>query len=265
MAKGRLVVVGTGLITPAHLSLEAKSYIESCEVMHYLMTDALAEPFLKELSSKNKNSICKDLGDFYFKGKNRLESYNMMVDEILADVRAGKSVCAVFYGHPGVFVYPSHKSITIAKSEGHEAKMLPAISAEDCLVADLGMDPGTLGCQNYEATQLLFYQHQVNVCAPLILWQVGVVGDVTMSTELVPAKKGVDMLKDKLFNWYPQTHEVILYEAATLPLMPPRIDVKTIAGLKEEDINIITTLIIPALSKPALDDSFCKKWGVQIN
>jgi len=29
--------------------------------------------------------------------------------------------------------------------------MLPGISAEDCLVADLGIDPASSGCQSYEA------------------------------------------------------------------------------------------------------------------
>jgi hypothetical protein len=33
--------------------------------------------------------------------------------------------------------------------------MLPGISAEDCLFADLGIDPGIYGCQSYEATDFL--------------------------------------------------------------------------------------------------------------
>ena len=34
-----------------------------------------------------------------------------MVERILAPVRAGKQVVAAFYGHPGVFVQPSHEAI----------------------------------------------------------------------------------------------------------------------------------------------------------
>jgi len=32
--------------------------------------------------------------------------------------------------------------------------MLPGISAEDCLFADIGVDPGIYGCQSFEATDL---------------------------------------------------------------------------------------------------------------
>ena len=64
-----------------------------------------------------------------------------MAEAILEPVRAGKRVCAAFYGHPGVFVLPSHDAISRARAEGFEATMLPGVSAEDCLVADLGVDP----------------------------------------------------------------------------------------------------------------------------
>jgi hypothetical protein len=35
--------------------------------------------------------------------------------------------------------------------------MLPAISAEDCLFADLGVDPADHGCPSYEATDFLVH------------------------------------------------------------------------------------------------------------
>jgi precorrin-2 methylase len=60
-------------------------------------------------------------------------------------VREGLNVCAAFYGHPGVFVYASHQSIRLARAEGFEAQMLPGISAEDCVFADLGIDPENMG------------------------------------------------------------------------------------------------------------------------
>src|SRR5437773_2103233 len=74
-------------------------------------------------------------------GKPRRETYAEMVEELLAPVRAGHNVCAAFYGHPGVFVNPGHEAIRRARAEGFPARMLPAVSALDCLVADLGIDP----------------------------------------------------------------------------------------------------------------------------
>lgn len=262
MKKGSLTIVGTGILTPAHLSQESISHIKSADLVHVLVPDPLG---LSTITKLNPN--IKNLGDLYFKqdsdknGKNRLDGYNLMVEAILCDVRDGLKVCAIFYGHPGVFVYPSHVSIEKAKSEGFEAKMLPAISAEDCLFADLGVDPGDLGCQAYEASQFIFYKHTINTNAALILWQLGVVGDVTL-TKLKPANDGLRMLKDKLLNYYPEEQEIVLYEATTLPIMPPRIETILLKDLDFAKVKTITTGYIAPLKDPELDLTFCKKWQV---
>src|SRR5205823_7959491 len=82
-------------------------------------------------------------------------AYDAMTEEILELVRRDLDVCAAFYGHPGVFCAPAHESVRRARAEGFEATMLPGISAEDCLFADLGLDQGATGCQRYEATAFL--------------------------------------------------------------------------------------------------------------
>ena len=261
---GNLVVVGTGILTPAHLSQESIAHIKSADVVHALIPDPLG---LSTVQKLNKN--IKNLDVLYYKpqdaihGSNRIDGYNKMVDSIMADVRDGLNVCAIFYGHPGVFVNPSHAAISKAKNEGFEAKMLPSISAEDCLFADLGIDPGYMGCQAYEATQFMFYNHSVNIHSALILWQIGVVGDETMQ-KFSPSKNGLAMLKERMLEWYPKEHELILYEAATLPIIPPRIDTILLENLTSISVKTITTMYIPPISKPKLDLEFCKKWGVDI-
>ena len=262
MNEGSLVVVGTGILTPAHLSQESINRIETADIVHALVPDALGMSCIKKLNSNIKN-----LGDLYYdpnsdkNGSNRLEAYNLMVESILTDVRSGLKVCAIFYGHPGVFVYPSHVSIEKAKEEGFEAKMLPAISAEDCLFADLGVDPGEMGCQAYEASQFMFYKHTINVHAALILWQIGVVGDETL-TKLEPSENGLAMLQEKLLGYYPDDHKITLYEASTLPIMPARIEKAKLSDLIQSKVKTITTLYTPPLKNPDLDQEFCDKWGV---
>jgi precorrin-6B methylase 1 len=265
MIKGSLVVIGTGILTPAHLSQESINRIETADIVHVLVPDPLGLSTITKLNPKIKN-----LADLYFNastgenGANRLEAYNLMVSSILSDVRAGLKVCAIFYGHPGVFVYPSHVCIKIAKTEGFDAQMLPAISAEDCLFADLGIDPGDLGCQAYEASQFMFYKHSINTNAVLILWQIGVAGDETL-TKLVPAENGLAMLTEKLRKFYPEEHKVTLYEASTLPITPPRIEEIAIGALPLARVKTITTLFVPPISNPELDLDFCNKWNIDSN
>jgi hypothetical protein len=94
------------------------------------------------------NPASQSLFGLYSSGKDRMTSYREMVERMLNPAREGKSVCGVFYGHPGVFVFPSHEAIWQARQEGVPAKMLPAVSAEDCLFADLGFGPAIPGCQS---------------------------------------------------------------------------------------------------------------------
>ena len=107
-----------------------------------------------------------------------------MAEAILEPVRAGKRVCAAFYGHPGVFVLPSHEAIARARAEGFDATMLPGVSAEDCLVADLGVDPARNGLQSYEAGDFLRRRPAIEPTTALVLWQIGVVGARTHSASV---------------------------------------------------------------------------------
>jgi hypothetical protein len=87
-------------------------------------------------------------------------------------------VCVVFYGHPGVFVQPAHEAIRVARLEGFTARMLPGISAEDCLFADIEVDPGVYACQSFEATDFLVRKRKFDPRSPLVLWQIGSIGDL---------------------------------------------------------------------------------------
>lgn len=105
---------------------------------------------------------------------------------MLQDVRAGKNVFGIFYGHPGVFVACTHRALAIARAEGYEGKMLPGVSAEDYMFADLGFDPAILGCANFEATALLLRDTPLDPTMNNIIWQVGCVGVGDMVFDVRP-------------------------------------------------------------------------------
>lgn len=103
---------------------------------------------------------------------------------MLNEVRAGQNVLGIFYGHPGVFVSPSRRALAIAREEGHAAKMLPGVSSEDYMFADLEFDPAIHGCCAFEATHLLVKNTPLDTSVNNILWQVGGVGVTKMDFEV---------------------------------------------------------------------------------
>jgi uncharacterized protein YabN with tetrapyrrole methylase and pyrophosphatase domain len=218
----------------------------------------LASNGIIELWLAKMHPDVRSLQQYYQEGKSRMSTYRQMVDAMLTEVRAGKKVCGAFYGHPGVFAWPTHKAIEIARSEGYRAHMEPGVSAEDCLYADLGIDPGKYGCQHYEASQLMLYRRRIDTSAYLVVWQVGVAGDQSLARFSTGAAYR-QVLIDVLARDYPLHHEAIIYEAATLPINQPRIERITLAELTNASVDMHVTLVIPPAKALQPDDEIRKR------
>jgi precorrin-3B methylase len=256
LPSGSLVCVGLGMTLGSHLGPLARSHIEQSDVVFAGLSDGIVELWLQKM-----HPDVRSLQPYYREGKSRMQTYRQMVEAILTEVRAGKQVCGVFYGHPGVFAWAPHKSIEVARSEGYPAHMEPGISAEDCLYADLGIDPGRFGCQHYEASQLLFYQRRVDPTAYLVLWQVGLVGDQSLARFSTGAAYR-QLLVDVLARDYPLEHEVIIYRTATLPIQQARIERVTLGELPQADIDMADTVVIPPARAMQVDHEMRAKLDV---
>ena len=242
MSRGSLVCVGVGMTLGSHLTPLARSHIEKADVVFAAVSDGVMELWLARM-----NPDVRSLQRYYREGKSRLETYRQMVDAMLAEVRAGKRVCGAFYGHPGVFTWPTHKAIELARAEGYAAHMEPGISAADCLYADLGIDPGKYGCQHFEASQFMLYRRRVDTAAYLVLWQIGVAGDRSLRRFSTGAPHR-GLLAEVLCRDYDPTHEVILYKAVTLAISRPEIVRLPLAALPEAKCDMHSTLVVPPRS-----------------
>lgn len=243
MRQGSLICVGTGIMLGAHLAPLSRNYIHEADVLFVLMADALTEQWLLDMHPN-----ARSLQPYYQQGSSRQQSYQLMVKAMLAEVVAGNKVVGAFYGHPGVFAWVPHEAVRQAHKLGYFSKMLPGISAEDCLYADLGIDPGRYGCQLYECSQFMFYQRTIDTAAYLILWQLGIAGDRSLARFNTPTSYR-QLLVDYLGQFYPKTHNITLYEAASLPTGQPRIDTLPLNELARATVAGKTTLVIPPATK----------------
>lgn len=246
--RGSLVCVGLGMMLGAHLGPRARAHIEHAEVVFAALSDPLVELWLQGM-----HPDVRSLQPHYGEGKSRLDTYDGMVETMLAEVRAGHRVCGAFYGHPGVFALAPHQAIARARQEGFQAHMEPGISAEDCLYADLGIDPGTCGCQHYEASQFMFFRRRIEPSAYLVLWQIGIAGDRSLR-RFATGPGHRQLLVDLLAEDYPLRHEVIAYEAATLATSAPRMGRMPLSELVHAELSLHTTLVIPPVRAPQRND-----------
>lgn len=257
MKAGSLTIVGTGIQVGAHTTQEAIAHIRRADRVLYVMADQLAQDWLDSL-----NPNTESLFRFYGNGKPRFETYRQMVDRMLELVREGLHVCAAFYGHPGVFVNPSHEAVRRAREEGFEAQMLPGISAEDCLFADLGIDPGPVGCQSFEATDFLLTHRRFDAGSALVIWQAGCVGDLTFQSQEY-SQQGLQVLVDVLLRTYPPEHEVVIYQAAHYLVCDPVIERRPLRELAAKPINAATTLYLKPLEVRAPDPEMARLLGLE--
>lgn len=257
MPPGSLTIVGTGIQLVGDLTLAAQGWIEQADKVLFAVADPVTAEWLRTL-----NPTAEAL-PYNTHHPRRRALYQEIVERILIEVRRGLRVCAVFYGHPGVFTDPAHEAIRQARREGFPARMLPGISAQACLFADLDLDPGRNGCQSFEATDFLIRRRKFDPTSALILWQIAVIGNLGFHKERGPAY-GLTVLSEVLATQYSPDHEVIVYEAAVYPVCQPMIQRLPLARLPEAQITEVSTLYVPPKGPAPVDVEMMARLGMDM-
>ena len=213
MAKGSLVVVGTG-IAVGQLSMEVRSWICNAGKVLYCVADAATERLLLNLILLLSRCMCfmekvnRD-GKLTRRWSNGLWSVCGRLRCVRGLLRSPRDICGSF-----------DKAIALARAEGFPAQMLPAVSSLDCLFCDLGVDPAT-GCQIYEATDLLLRRRPIDVHSHTIIWQIAATGDLGFSYKGYTGKNLSVLLRYLLIH-YSGDQEATIYEAAQYPVLRSR-------------------------------------------
>lgn len=239
MNNSRLIVVGCGIKFVSHLTVEVKAAIEQSDKVLYLVNEPAMKVWIKKHAKQ-----AQSLDFLYGAATNRQHSYQAISDYILDALEEDKSLCVVLYGHPSVFATPALDAVSRAKTAGIDCQILPGISAEDCLFADLAIDPGDRGCLSFEASYFLLYQPTFTHQCHLVLWQAAVIGMQGHPPEDHDPRPGLALLSQYLLTFYPEKHPIVSYQAAQYPQFSPIIKVIQLGQLATEVIPRLATLYI---------------------
>jgi len=252
---GSLAVVGSGMRGITQLTPESRSAIVAADIVLYVVPDTITARMIEELAIETV-----DLARLYSPDRARASTYSAMVDRVFEDVDKGRHVCVVFYGHPGVFVDPGPEMMRRASDAGVKAIMLPGISAADALYADLGLDPGRDGIQMFSATDFLLRRRVIDDSVPLVLWQMGAIGQEHGASE--PERRYLGVLSERLAEIYPRDHGIVMYEASGIIGYPPRIDDGMIETLPDMPLTRASTLLVPPARTVEVDDAVAARLGL---
>jgi hypothetical protein len=133
--------------------------------------------------------------------------------------------------------------------------MRPGISALDCLIADVGFDPGLPGMLTYEATDMLLRRRRLDPTLHAVIWQVGVVGELGYNRGGY-ANHGLNILIDRLEAAYGADYELTHYIGGQYFGATPRIEQFTIAALRNPQVaKVLTTLSTFYLAPAGITDT----------
>ncbi|OAX42037.1 hypothetical protein K503DRAFT_780202 [Rhizopogon vinicolor AM-OR11-026] len=93
-----------------------------------------------------------------------------------------------------IHIYRCARAIAVARQEGYNTWMLPGISAEDYMFADLEFDPSLHGCKTCEATEILLRDKPLDPSIQNIIWQVRSVMSSIWNSHRRPARR-TDLLE----------------------------------------------------------------------
>jgi uncharacterized protein YabN with tetrapyrrole methylase and pyrophosphatase domain len=251
-----LLVIGTGINMVNHLTLECRAAIQKADRVLYI-----AHGWTAGMIEKLRPDAI-NLTIFYDEDTPRRETYEMMAQVVLAEACNNRLTVMVSYGHPGVFGFPMHRAVEIARRKGVKAHMMPGISAEDCLFADLGIDPARQGCQTYEATDFLARKRRIDTTVALVIWQPDVIADISGRFRRADYESNnVQILADVLADLYSEDHPLYIYVAADVPFAKPGIERTTIAKLPDFDLTN-ATLYIPPDQRVEYDKEMIQRLGL---
>jgi hypothetical protein len=77
------------------------------------------------------------------------------------------------------------------------------------------------------------------------------VGDQSLR-EFESDPKRLALLAEILMEHYPADHSVTVYEAATLPVGRPKIDIMPLRALRDAEVSQQSTLFIPPYGEPVI-------------
>lgn len=231
---GELTIIGSG-IEALGFQMGDEELIKSADKVFYCVADPATVVWIKQLRPD-----AFDLYVLYDDSKVRYTTYMQMTEAQLYYVRQGMKVVVIFYGHPGIFVLSTHRAIMIARREGYRATMRAGVCALDCLCADLGVDPCHPGMQTHEATDMLVRQRRPDVSLHVVLWQVGLIGEMGFRREGY-LNSNFSVFINYLQQFYGRDYPVTHYVASRYPTIPPLIEVFPLEALHNPDVQIKVT------------------------
>lgn len=254
-----IYIVGLGIVHVQHITREVDEVLcRSNEILYVEVGDEI-DAYLQSRCPKVTN-LHKAA---YVEGVERLKAYDIMSAMVLDAALNHPPVTLALYGHPLVFAYPPFQILQAASLLGLCVRILPGISAMDCLFVDLKLDPSTQGLQVYEATDLVLRRRPLQRDVPCLIWQIGALESPFYSAARSKPER-FSRFKDHLLQYYPAEHKAVAVFSSTMSGVESNLLACTIGEVGSQSARIhqgMTLYIPPTETRPVKDEELLTQIG----
>lgn len=246
-----ITVVGLGISCTEHLTPEGDRAIRAANEVLFVDTGVATRAFLEQRCPR----VTDLYREGYVEGRDRVHTYHHMAARVVRAAQEHGPVVFAVQGHPTVFCYPPFLVREAAGLLGLSVVVQPGISSLACLFSELMVDPGPLGIQMYEATDVLLRRRPLQPDVPLVLWQVGTLESRIHSGRASGPERFV-RFRDHLLKFYPPTHVATAFYASPHPLAPSRKHAFALGQMLDHAAELdggVTLYVPPAEHRPILD------------
>lgn len=243
-----IYLIGLGMYELRQLTLESVEILRNVNTVYHLSD--------KHHDLCNYNNDVRDLSEMYLTLGRRVDVYARIAAHLINVAQKDKPVALAFDGNPMFYCDVSWEIAALGKKNGIRVEALPGVSCIDILPMQLGFEPGDVGMQIFEATQMTMYQISLNPYLSTLVLQIGYFG-VTATLPPPPREVGAYLpLVEHLLKFYPARHPAIFIQSAYTAKLG-NIIFSTEIGKIDEIRNCIKpgmTLYLPRVTVPAVSD-----------
>jgi uncharacterized protein YabN with tetrapyrrole methylase and pyrophosphatase domain len=202
----KITIVGAGVLSPDHLTLEADRTMRASSIIYYLLdSNPRMTAYLDTLGTK-----VVDLSNLYREGAFDQDVYMQIAKIVIEATKRYDRVCFLVPGHPLIYVTASTLILDEARRLGIKATALPGISSLDTMIIQLGLEIGRHGLQVFECNRFIYFSISPDPRIPLFLLQPGAIGTGFITEKRANRARRFDILRDYLLRHYPPQHQCLL-------------------------------------------------------
>jgi uncharacterized protein YabN with tetrapyrrole methylase and pyrophosphatase domain len=248
-----IYLVGLGMFDLLHLTVETSEILKAACIVYHLSG--------KHEQLTGINPRTHNLDGLRWRPGGATGIYDDIAAFVVDAATRNRPVVFAVDGNPMLFSDVSWKIAAAGQRAGLLVEALPGVSCLDVLPLQLGFEPGDLGLQVFEATQLVIYGLQMNPYLSTLILQVGYFfHDVT----LPPVRRqphDFAPLVEHILRFFPEDHPAIFIEAADSigrDTIVFSVEIGSIDAHRD-DIRPGMTLYIPRSEIPPVRPEFRKR------